>query len=45
MVAIFDFQHKQTSDSILTSLSVLPDPENMNIAVGISSLLCLQAEM
>ena len=35
MAAIFDFEQIQTSDSILTSLSVLPDPENMGIAVGI----------
>ena len=29
MATIFDFRHSQTSDSILISLSVLPDPENM----------------
>ena len=33
MAAIFDCQHTQTSDSILTSLSVLLDPQNMDIAV------------
>ena len=37
MAAICDFQRKpQTLDGILTSLSVLPDPENMGIAVEIS---------
>ena len=45
MAAIFDFRHTQTSYSIATSLSVLPDPENMGIAVGISFLCCLQAEI
>ena len=29
MTAIFDLRHTQTSHSILMSLSVLPDPENM----------------
>ena len=29
MAAIFDSQHTQTSDNILVSLSVLPDPKNM----------------
>ena len=38
MAAIFDLQHTQTSDSILTGFSMLPDPENMGIAVGISVL-------
>ena len=42
--AIFDFRHTQTSDSLPNSLSVLPDPENMGIAVGISLLTCIQAE-
>ena len=36
IAAIFDFQHVQTSDGILTSISVLPDRENMAIAVRIS---------
>ena len=31
MAAIFDFRPTQTSNSIPTSLSVLPDPENMGI--------------
>jgi len=38
MAAIFDLRHTQTSDSIPTSLSVLPNPKNTGIAVGISLL-------
>ena len=34
IAAIFDFQHTWTSESILASLSVLPDPENISTAVG-----------
>ena len=45
MAAIFDFRHPQTSNSIHTSLSVLPDPENMGTAVGISLLSCVGAEL
>ena len=45
MAAIFEFQHTQTSDSIPTSLSVMPDPENIGIAVGISLLSWLKAEI
>ena len=45
MAAIFDFQHTQSSDSILTSLSMLPDPKNVGIAVGISLLSCVEAEI
>ena len=45
MAAIFDFRHAQTSDSITTSLFVLPDPENMDIALEISLLLCIEAEI
>jgi len=33
MAAIFDLQHTVTSDSICTSLFVLPYPENTDIAV------------
>jgi len=45
MAAIFDLRHTQTSDSIPTSLSVLPNPKNMGrpIAVGISLLSCIEA--
>ena len=45
MAAIFDFRPTQTSDSLLTSLSVLPDPENMAIALKISLLSCIEAEI
>ena len=45
MAAIFDFRHTQMSASIPTSLSVLPGPENMGIAFGISLLTCLEAEI
>ena len=40
-----DFQHTQTSDSILTSLSVLLGQENMCIAVEVSLLSCKRAEI
>jgi len=43
MVAIFDLRHTQTSESIPTSLSVLINPQNMGIAVGISLLSCIEA--
>jgi len=43
MAAIFDLRHTQTSDSIPTSLSVLHNPKNMGIAVGIMLLLCIEA--
>jgi len=43
MVAIFDLRYTQTSDSIPTSLSVLPNPQNMDIAIGISLLLYIEA--
>ena len=45
MAAIFDFIHTQTSESITTSLSVMPDPENMDIALEISLLSCIEAEI
>ena len=45
MAAIFDFRHFLTSDSLLTSLSVLPDPENMGIALEIALLTCIEAEI
>ena len=35
MATIFDLQLTQASESIHISLSVLPDPENVDIAVGI----------
>ena len=45
VTAIFDFRHTQTSDGIPTSLFVLPHPENMGIAVGISLLSCIRTEI
>ena len=45
MAAIFDFRHTRTSDSFLTSFSVLPDPENMDIAVGMCLLSWLKAKI
>ena len=45
MAAILDFLHTQISDSVLTGLSVLPDPENMGKAIGISLLSCIRAEL
>ena len=45
MAAIFDFRHTQTLDSLATSLSVLPNLENMGIAVGISLLSCIRVKI
>ena len=45
MAAIYDLRHTQISDSILVCLSVLPDPENMGIAVGIALLSCIRPEI
>jgi len=45
MAIILDLQHAKTYDSIPSSLSVLPDPGNMGVTVGISLLLCVYAEM
>ena len=47
LAAIFDLSLIQTSDSICISPVVLPDPENMDIAVGIQLLLpsCVQAKI
>ena len=45
MAAIFDFRHIRALDSLLNSLSVLPDPENMDIAVEISLLSCIEADI
>ena len=45
MAAIFDFWQTQTAEYIPTSLSVLPDPENMGIAVGIYLLSCIRWDM
>ena len=45
MATIFDLRHTQTSDSISTCIAVLPDPENMDIAVGISLLSSIEDEI
>ena len=45
MADIFDFRHTPTSDSVPTSHSVLPDPDNIGIAVGISLLTCIWADI
>ena len=45
MTAIFDCRLTRTMDSLPTSISALSDPENMGIAVGISSLSCIRAEV
>ena len=45
MTAIFDFMYTQAPDSLRSSLVVLFDPENTGIAVGISSLSCIGAEL
>ena len=45
MAAIFDSRHTQTSDSIPINLSVLPNPENMGLAVGISLLSFIRTEV
>jgi len=43
--AIFDLQHAPVKDSIPSSLSVLPDSENMGVAVGNLVLSCIRAEI
>jgi len=45
MAAIFDFQHIQTSNSVLTNLYVLPDPANVGIAVEIMLLSIIWADI
>jgi len=42
MAAIFDIRHTQTSNSIPTSLSLLPNPQNIGVAVEISLLSCIE---
>ena len=42
LAAIFDFWHTRTSDCLPNSLSVLLDPENTGIAIGISLLSCIR---
>jgi len=45
MAAIFDSSLTLRSDSIRISPVVLPDPENMGIAVGIPLLSSIRAEI
>ena len=46
MATIFDSPLTLTSDSIIcTSPVVLPDPENMGIAVGVSLLSSIDAKI
>ena len=45
MAVIFDFRHTRTSDSLGSSLFVLPDPKNMCVAVGMSLLSCVRAKI
>ena len=42
---IFDSQLIHTSGGLRSGLVVLPDRENMGIAVGISLLSCIEAEI
>jgi len=42
---IFDFLHARTQDCIPSCLSAMPDPKNVGVAVGISLLSCLRAEI
>ena len=45
MAAIFDLPVTPTSQSIYNSFTVLLDPENVGVAVGILLLSLLQAEI
>ena len=45
MAAIFDLPVTPTSKILYISSSVLLDPENVGVAVGISLLSCIQAEI
>jgi len=45
MAAIFDFQVTPTSESLYSSPTVLVDPENVGVAVEISLLSHIQAEI
>ena len=45
IIIIFDFRHKLTSDSLPISLSMSPVLENTGVAVGISLLSCVRAEL
>ena len=43
--AIFEFSQIHTLNSPCSSLIMQPDPENMGIAIGISLLSCIRAEI
>ena len=45
MAAMFDLPVTPTSDSIHTSLTMLQNPENLGVAVGISLLSSIEAEI
>jgi hypothetical protein len=45
MAAIFNFSLIRTSGSVRGSLVMLPDLANMDMAVGISMLSCIQADI
>ena len=45
MYAIFDSSQIHTSSSLRSSLVLLPDPENMGVAFGISLLSSIEAEI
>jgi hypothetical protein len=45
MAAIFDLQVTPTSESIYNCSTVLADPENVGVAVGMSLLCHIQAEI
>jgi len=45
MAAIFDVRQTQTTDYVRTGLVVLPDPENMCVAGGISLLSYIRSEI
>ena len=45
MAAIFHFRHTQETNSLLTSLFVLPYSGNKGVALEISLLSCIEAEL
>jgi len=45
MAAICAFRHSRTEDSIDSSLYLLSDLGNMAVAIGISLLACIRAEI
>ena len=44
MTAIFDLPLTLMSESVYTSFTVLLDTENVDVALGISLLSCIEAE-